>query len=281
MKKFVISTHGFDMGIGGLKVLHKLCHLLNTNGYDAYLIPQNFAYPFSMYEGYQTKMITQEVYENLDEAIVVYPESWFGNYLNAKNVVRWILGFPGEDHVVTWNENDLWFWYLPFFIPEKYNQKNPNNLLYVDEQHREIFFDHKQLRSGSCWTLRKAQDYITPKDYVHPQDSTFIPYHAAGDLINLSRLFNSKELFYCYDNYTYLAVQSLMCNTDTVVIPNDKSKEEFFNGYELNKYIAYGIDDLDRARGIRHEFFDHLDSIERRTVGQLHTFVEKCYDYFK
>lgn len=72
MKKFVISTHGFDMGIGGLKVLHKLCHLLNENGYDAYLIPVNFNEPFGMYEGYNTKMITQDILDNLEEAIVVY-----------------------------------------------------------------------------------------------------------------------------------------------------------------------------------------------------------------
>jgi hypothetical protein len=54
MKKFLISTHGFDMGIGGLKVLHKLCHLLNERGHDAYLIPLDFSQPFSVYEGYNT-----------------------------------------------------------------------------------------------------------------------------------------------------------------------------------------------------------------------------------
>lgn len=278
MKKFVISTHGFDMGIGGLKILHKLCHLLNVHGYDAYLIPVDFNQPFSLYEGYQTKMITQEVYENLEDAIVVYPESWFGNYLNAPNVVRWMLGPPSKDHINTWNPSDLWFWYIPYFYSGEF-QKNSDNVLYVGESHRDIFYDMNLPRNGSCWTLRKAQ--ISLYDHVHPE-GTFIPYHAAGDLVSLSRLFNSKETFYCYDNYTYLIIQGVMCNTDTIVIPDkNSSKERFLNGFDLNKYVAYGVEDLPRAQSIRNEFFDHLDQVEKNTVNQLHLFVEKCYDYFK
>lgn len=280
MKKFLISTHGFDMGIGGLKVLHKLCHLLNERGEDAYLIPLDFNHPFGVYENYNTKMVTQEVLDNLDDVIVVYPESWYGNYLNAKNVVRWMIGFPSEVHINTWNDNDLWFWYLPFYVTEKYN-KHKDNMLYIGEQHRDIFYNRNLDRAGSCWTLRKAQDYVKPEQYIHPKDSTFIPYHAAGDLASLSNVFNSKDIFYCYDNYTYISIQSLMCDTDTVIIPHNKTKQEFFNGYELNKYLAYGIEDLPRAKSIRNEFNDHLNKIEQDTLKQLDNFIDKCYDYFK
>jgi hypothetical protein len=280
MKKFLISTHGFDMGIGGLKVLHKLCHLLNESGQDAYLIPLDFNQPFGVYENYNTKMVTQEVLDNLDDVIVVYPESWYGNYLNAKNVVRWMIGFPSEVHINTWSDNDLWFWYLPFYITKKYT-KDSTNMLYIGEQHRDIFYDRNLNRSGSCWTLRKAQDYIKPAEFIHPINSTFIPYHDAGDLVGLSNLFNSKEIFYCYDNYTYISIQSLLCNTDTVIIPHNKTKDEFFSGYELNKYLAYGIDDLSRAKSIRSEFTDHVNKIEQDTQKQLNTFIQKCYDYFK
>lgn len=280
MKKFLISTHGFDMGIGGLKVLHKLCHLLNERGQDAYLIPVDFNQPFGVYENYNTKMVTQEVLDNLEDVVVVYPESWYGNYLNAPNVVRWMIGFPSEKHIDTWDNKDLWFWYLPFYITEKYN-KDSENFLYIGEQHREIFFDRGLSRRGSCWTLRKAKDYITEKHYIHPKDSIFIPYHAAGDLVGLSNLFNSKDIFYCYDNYTYISIQSLMCNTDTVVIPNNKTKDQFFDGYRLNKYLAYGIEDLPRSRSLRQEFFNELDIIEQDTIKQLDTFIDKCYAYFK
>lgn len=280
MKKFLISTHGFDIGIGGLKVLHKLCHLLNERGQDAYLIPVDFNQPFGVYEKYNTKMVTQEVLDDLDNVIVIYPESWYGNYLNAKNVVRWMIGFPSEVHINTWSDKDLWFWYLPFYMTEKYN-KDKDNILYIGEQHREIFYNRNLNKSGSCWMLRKAQDYIKPEQFIHPENSTFIPYQSGGDLVGLSNLFNSKDIFYCYDNYTYISIQSLMCGTDTIVVPHNKTKEDFFKGYELNKYLAYGLNDLDRAKSIRNEFNDHLDSIEQNTIKQLDIFIDKCYDYFK
>jgi hypothetical protein len=280
MKKFLISTHGFDFGIGGLKVLHKLCHLLNEKGQDAYLVPLDFNQPFGVYDKYNVKMVTEEVLSDLSQVIVVYPESWYGNYLNAPNVVRWMIGFPSEPHINTWSESDLWFWYAKYYVTDKYH-KHKNNILYVGEQHRDIFYDKNLKRSGSCWSLRKAQDYVTPKDYVHPKDGTFIPYHAAGDLQNLSNLFNSKEIFYCYDNYTYLSVQSLMCNTDTVVIPHTKTKDEFLSGFELNKYIAYGEHDLTRAKSLRTEFFQKLQEIEDTTDKHIDVFIEKCHDYFR
>jgi hypothetical protein len=72
-----------------------------------------------------------------------------------------------------------------------------------------------------------------------------------------------------------------MCNTDTVIIPHNKTKEEFFKGYELNKYLAYGIDDLPRSRSLRSEFFEACDRVEEDTLKQLDNFIDKCYDYFK
>lgn len=280
MKKFIISTHSFDFGIGGLKVLHKLCHLLNENGYDAYLCPVNFDYSFASYDKYNVKMITQELLDNIGDCIVVYPESWYGNYLNAPNVVRWMIGLPSEPHVKTWSNKDLWFWYIPQYITKIYN-KNINNFLYVGEQHREIFFNQNLERSINCWTLRKAQEFITPKQYVHPTDAVFIPYQSAGDLIGLSNLYNKSKEFYCYDNYTYLPIQALMCGVDSIVVPNNFTYEQFMNGFELNKYIAFGTSDLVRAKSIRNEFYNHLDEIENITIKQLHEFVNKCYDYFK
>jgi len=278
MKKFVISTYGFDMGIGGLKVLHKLCHLLNEHGYDAYLVPVHFDRPFTIYQNYNVKLVTQEILDNLQDCVVVYPESWFGNYLNAPNVVRWMIGFPGEDHIKTWSEKDLWFWFIPYYITGQFN-KNTDNFLYVDEKHRDVFYDRRLPRNGSCWTLRKAT--IPEHSYVHPAGD-FIPYHAVGNLEWLSQMFNSKESFYCYDNYTYLTIQSLFCNTDTVVIPAvDRSHDDFLNGYVLNRYVAYGEKDLPRAKLIRNELWDHLNELDKITSAHIHLFVEKCYAYFK
>ena len=280
MKKFLISTHGFDLGVGGLKVLHKLCHLLNEHGYDAYLIPVHFDQPFYVYESYNIKMVTQEILDNLEDVIVIYPESWYGNYLNAPHVVRWMIGPPSEAHIKTWNNSDLWFWFIPQYITDIYN-KNKDNQLCITEQHRDIFYNKGFDRDLTCWTLRKAEGYVKEQQYIHPFDSVFIPYHAAGQLEELSNLFNKSTAFYCYDNYTYLSIQALMCGADSVVIPTKYTKKAFFDGFELNKYVAFGVEDLPRAKSIRNEFEEHLNQIENNSINQLHNFTQKCYEYFK
>lgn len=280
MKKFIISTHSFDFGIGGLKVLHKLCHLLNEGGYDAYLVPYDFSQPFETYANYNVKMVTEDILNNLEDAVVIYPESWYGNYLNAPNVVRWMIGPPSEPHINTWSERDLWFWLVPYYITPKYN-KNSENHLYVGEQHREVFFDQNLERTNTCWTLRKAQGLVKEEDYRHPSDSLFIPYHGARDLVGLADLYNRCTAFYCYDTYTYLTIQSLLCNTDAIVLASESNREKFLSGFALSKYVAYGVEDLPRARGLRNEFWHEIDEVEQNTMKQIHEFTQKCYDHFK
>jgi hypothetical protein len=109
----------------------------------------------------------------------------------------------------------------------------------------------------------------------------FLPYHAAGDLASLSDIFNRSKAFYCYDTYTYLTIQSLLCGTEAIVLPNSwTEKEHFLKGFALSKYVAYGIDDLPRARSIRNEFLEEVEEIETLTIKQLHEFTEKCSTYF-
>jgi hypothetical protein len=45
-KKFIIFSGSYSEDSGGTVVLHQLCHLLNTNGYEAYLYP---AFIFKLY----------------------------------------------------------------------------------------------------------------------------------------------------------------------------------------------------------------------------------------
>lgn len=305
MKKFVISSHGYDAGTGGIKVLHKLGHLLNKKGYDAYISP--IYHPCNWihtYDKYITKLVTPEILENLDDCICVYPEYYGGNLLrdsgfNPRHIVRWMLAPPNPEIVKTWEpESELWFWYTPYYFFHGPN-KDVENRLFVMESHRDIFYDKKLPRQGSCYTIRKADVYMNEhipgslEEYsIHPEDSVFIPHRGspANDMEALSDLFNSKERFYCYDNFTFLSVQSAMCNTDSIVVPASpgprsnpfvRTKEEFFAGSQLSRYVAYGVDDLPRARSVRHELFDHLDAIEEETSRQVDLFVEKCFDHFK
>ena len=42
MKPIIIATYDYDPGSGGIKVMHKLCDMLNNNGFKSYLLGFKF-----------------------------------------------------------------------------------------------------------------------------------------------------------------------------------------------------------------------------------------------
>jgi hypothetical protein len=277
MDKFVIYTYDYNPGVGGIKVMHKLCDMLNNNGFEAYLMPINVQADFYTCADYNTPLITQEVYDNLDQAVVIYPEGIHGNPLNAKNIVRWILGPFDQQAAETYSKSDLVYWYMDYYYNEYLGQKE--NQLFLSEFHSDIFTNVGYDRIGSCYTIRKAN----PTTLIHPEESYFIPFEAAGDLIGLAELFNKTKKFYCYDNYTFLYVQAAMCGCVSIVVPDGtKTKEEWLNGSQLNKYgIAYGEDDIPRALETLPLMFKEIEQTKLEMAKQVIRFTEHCNNYFK
>ena len=276
MKPIVIYTYDFDMGIGGIKVMHKLCHMLNELGYESYLMPIHLNSVFHVYYNH-TPIVTQEILNDIENCVVIYPEGIRYNPLNSKNVVRWILGPPVPEVCKTWNSSDMIMWFIDHYYEEYIGQRN--NQLFLIESHPEIFFNTNQTRNGTSYCIRKCKD---PK-FIHPIDSIFIPYHEAGNLISLSNLFNKTERFYCYDNYTFLSVQAAMCGCISIVVPDGiKTKQEWLSGSRLAKYgIAYGDDDIDRAIETMPLLLNEIRQIDLDTEQQIHIFINKCKELFK
>jgi hypothetical protein len=277
MDKFVIYTYDYNPGVGGIKVMHKLCDMLNANGSEAYLMPIHIRDDFYTCSDYNTPLITQEILDNLDNAVVIYPEGIQGNPLNAKNVVRWILGPFDQQAAKTYSKSDLVYWYMDYYYNDYLGQKD--NQLFISEFHSEMFINAGYERNGSCYTIRKSKSIPNS----HPEDSIFIPFNAAGDLTGLAKLFNRTERFYCYDNYTFLFTQAAMCGCISVVIPDGtKTKEEWLDGSRLYKYgIAYGEDDIPRALATLPLMFKEIDQIKLEMNEQVIKFTEHCQNYFK
>lgn len=313
MKKFVVSSPSWFPSSGGITILHKFVHTLNELGYDAYMAPSGpsglgwhpshvqFQSP-ARYD--KVKLITEEVYNNLSDAIVVYPETWYGNYLNAPNVVRWIMGAAnptymsaGSNWGITWEawkDSDLWFWYTDLYKTPTFSSfdRNKDNTLFLPEFYKDIFYNKNLDRNLNVWTLRKSAGRVDPKDYIHSPEDIFLgdvdkslpnpDFDFPGRYQQFADLLNRTKTFYSYDAYTMVSFQAVMCGADSVVAPRaGLSKEEYYKGSELHRYLAYGVDELDNARSVRNEIGDHITKIESDSIQMVHTFVQKCYDYFK
>jgi hypothetical protein len=275
-KPFIIYTYDYSPGIGGVKVMHKLCDMLNNEGFEAYLMPIFLRDEFHICADYNTPLITQEILNDIDNCIVIYPEGIQYNPLNAKNIVRWILGPSKQEDAETYSKSDLIYWYMDYYYTDYLGQKE--NQLFISEFHSDIFVDHKWSRKGSCYTIRKA----TPTHLVHPSDSIFIPFEAAGDLAGIANLFNKTQKFYSYDTYTFLSTQAAMCGCISVVVPDPKvSKEQWLKGSRLNQYgVAYGEEDIPRALETLPLMFKEINQINLEMNKEVIKFAQHCNNIF-
>lgn len=311
MKKFVVSAPSWFPASGGITILHKLVHTLNDLGYEAYLAPSGPSglgwhpshIPYQVPTKYnKIKIITQEVYDNLQDAVVIYAETWYGNYLNAPNVVRWMMGSADAKYMGkgsgwgvqwdAWKDTDLWFWYTQLYTTPTFNSfsKDLDNKMYLGEFYRDVFYNHSTARDKNYWILRKSTGLIKPEDYIHGPEDIFlgdvdktIPEHDfPGQYQKFADLLNCTNKFYSYDPYTFISAQAVMCGADSIVAPRPGlSKEEYLNGFPLHRYIAYGLDDLERSRSVRDELSSHLDLVETESIQSIHRFVDICHEYFK
>jgi hypothetical protein len=277
MKPIIINTYDYSPANGGVKVMHKLCHLLNSNGFESYLMPIFFQNEFYTCSDYNTPLVTNEILNNLDDCILLYPEGIKYNPLGAKNVVRWILGPSHQHDAETYSKSDLIYYINDYYYNDYLGQRE--NSLYVVEFHSDLFKNMNYKREGSCYTIRKAN----PKHFIHPKDSYFLSYDAVGDLIGLANLFNKCERFYCYDNHTFLFTQSAMCGCLSIVVPDPMfTKEQWMYGSRLHKYgVAYGEDDIPRAIETLPLLLQEIEKVKLEMNENVIRFAEHCQNYFK
>ncbi len=224
MKPLIINTYSFNHSVGGIKVMHKLCDELNKRNYPTYLCPiERNIQTWAINPAYNTPLVTQELIDNINDCIVLYPEGIADNPLNCNNVIRWALGPPEKQIYEQWKESDIIYWYMDLY--KKGYTKDLNNNLEVIEYHEDIFFnENKERFIEACWTLRKGKKYFP--NIWPPTDSVEITWADAGNLERLSYLFNMSKRFVSYDPFTFLSVQAALCGCESVIIPNSTITEE-------------------------------------------------------
>jgi hypothetical protein len=280
--KIIITSPSYNPAIGGAIVLHKLCHILNTLGYDSYLTTtlklNGNLNEYYLNENYNTKLATNIDTEN---DIIIYPEIESGNPFECKKVIRFILNkfhLPEYDNTIsTWNDTDYWLYYHELF----YDGIKEKNMLNILDSKIDIFKDYGLERKiEACFTYRKKSHERNSLPVVHPPKSIEIGYNAQdNELINL---FNSSKRFYSYDTETYLSVLASLCGCESIVVPyKNITKQNVLELQPSFKYgVAYGIEDLEYANSTRHLLKDHLQNLENNQIKETKIAFEKIFKYF-
>lgn len=306
LKKFIVYAPGYSENNGGAIVLHKLCHLLNQEGYEAYLYPsfkiwimhrefwvkpllsilwglvrEKYLRRYRTIPNFKTPVFKGGTSKISDDMVVVYAEGVTGNPLNARNVVRWFLHQPGyHNGIVGFGTGELYFDFLAF----SHNFELPFSKL----SKQRVFLTHFPLekynlvgalpedqRKGTAFCLRKG---IDKPQIHHPSDAILIDGLSHDEI---SKLFKRIKTFISYDPKTAYSVFAALCGADSVVIPDEGVPFEEWAPDERDVFgVAYGFDRLQWSRETRGKILEMIKYNEENHSKTIHSFVDEVNLYF-
>lgn len=298
--KFIIYSSEFDENIGGPIVLHRLCHILNIEGQQAYLWPfdkpripnwrdWNWRPPIILIIKYLAYLLRSKKYKvndnfttpvanysDLKSAIAIYPEIISGNPLYAKKVVRWFLHKPGfHTGEINYSNNELYFFIQQAFNDETLNP-NSDNLLQAVFVRDDVYFQTNfSERTGSCYILKKGRN----RELIHDTKKSIL----IDDLTHkeIAKIFNSVETCISYDLYTMYSHYAALCGCISIVIPEEGLTKDEWRPEEHRRYgIAYGFDDIQHAKDTQKHVLPMLKKLETDANNTVKKFIKKCELYF-
>lgn len=291
--KFIIFAPSYDERSGGIVVLHKLCHLINELGYDAYLYPHREQFVIdkynllktltlfikfeikSFFKGYKTNssfntpiIKSSKDFKINDRDIVFYSELVLGNPLNAKNVVRWLLHQPGfHTGNVMYNSRELLFKFnsaiKDFHYPGSVTSSQELKVIHYPLEHYNLE-GAAESRAGTAYCLRKGKH----KAIQHQlKDSILIDNLPHAEV---SKIFKKVKTFISYDTYTAYSLFAVLCGCESVVIPDEGVTEEAWYPNENDRNgIAYGFNKVDEANKTMHLVKLYVESEQKKSATNV------------
>ncbi|MCB0749939.1 MAG: WavQ [Ignavibacteriae bacterium] len=295
--KFIVYTSGYNENIGGIIVLHQLCHELNSMGESAYLWQRDKSLLnrkklvrslYQMIKYYISKILFQNKFKtkkdwitplasfrDLKGAIVIYPEIISDNPLRAKNVVRWFLNKPGLfKNPINYGKNELYFYYSEAFNDEKINPNSENRLTLVttmDNIYKQTNFDE---RKGTCYLMRKGKG----RKIVHDLNNSILIDGMSH--LEIANIFNRVEKFISYDLYTLYSHYAALCGCTSIVVPESNISEKLWReSHGDKKYgIAYGFENeqIAYAKNTKHNLWKEFEQLKSEQLEMIKSFINKC-----
>ncbi|WP_046003936.1 hypothetical protein [Pseudoalteromonas rubra] len=275
-KKYIIFAPNYDENVGGAISMHRLCHLLNEGGEQAFLWHDGKS-GFLKNKDFNTP----EIYtKNLDEFIVVYMDVVSGNPINCPNVVRWYLNKPGFfTNNVKYGENELYFYFQEIFNHSKYVA---NHRLYVAYFLSGLYKNkNKNDRKGTCYMMRKGKG----RKLVHDiSDSVLLDGKSHSEIADV---FNSKKYFYCYDLYSAYSSFAALCGCIPIIVPEDGLDEHDWQPVEKLRYgVAYGNSEEQILYALNTEskleaLIEELEIESERCVADFVNTTQKYFEHHR
>ena len=223
--------------------------------------------------------------------VVIYPEAFSQNPLNAENVVRFYGFKPG-----ILNDHDP---VGAHYSDSEFKVASSKNLL-MDKKHPliadHILFDpfvdpiflNENLPDWSNRQLAliyKGKNKIADKPINH-KDVLFID-RDWPDRFTLSQLMPEAKYLFTYDPYTFLNVEAVLCGTVPIFCDNWYVNDEEIDGGELGPIPRLTLADYESGR-IDHDLFQqqrqqlvlNLAKLREEWPSNVSLFIEKVLEKF-
>ena len=270
---YYVVSPPYERRSAGIKALHLLCHWLNRAGYPAFIHnvlerEGPFARPDLI-----TPLLTPRVaLDHLNAGlapIIVYPEIFAGNPLQAPCVVRYVLNHPGLlGGDMQFDESEMIF---------AYSQHLP---IPLDPERAFCAFRSSTRRFFTCRRLRTAPGSAPvsmPTNFGRPET----PFGLPGDAVEIlaqsadaqtpeqiANLFRTCEKFYAFED-TALILEAALCGCPTIIMRSD-----FFQSpltlAEYGPVLALDDDEAEIARAR-----DRLGEVARRHEEVIRQFWQQ------
>lgn len=226
-KDYIIWTPAWQASCG-VKVLHFLAKELEKNGYNVYL--------YSPKPHLSEYKYVSEISDNMRKnAIIVYPETVYGNPLNFDTVVRWILYYPGKNGgQKKYNRNEILFTYSDEFY------KNAN-VLFMPHLDENLFYDDNSPKKQNCVFVYKGGKWKDVKE-VEGLLEINMSYPETRD--ELATLLRTTDILYSYDDFSALLDEADCCGCKVKIIKNDGIEDYKSKYYELKELSKVQVENF-------------------------------------
>lgn len=304
MKKFIIFAPSYSENNGGAIVLHKLCHIINSLGREAYLFPlvDSFELTRFNYKEVLFKFLKKHIREpfrrfkvnpknntpffknmpsqdELNEWIVVYPEITFGNPLGGVNVVRWLLHKPGfHTGNIYYGPNEIYFKNGDWLDDFNYlNSTTSKTHLLIYQFPNEYYNDNfsSSARAGTAYCIRKGKFREIDYDLT---DAILIDGKKHSEI---SAILKKVKNFISFDPYTNFIYFASVSGCNSIVIPEPGITEEmWFPNANDRLGVAYGFENIEKAKSTRDLLRTHLRNMEEQSIAAVNIFLAEIDTFF-
>lgn len=190
---FIVAPHYRESSLG-VQVLHRLCHMINERGGQAWMIGCDTN------PDWNAPACTEQAFKALMESgepwIAVYPEVTRGNPLNAPVVVRYMLNREGviDGNIVDPGDDDLFFWYR-----DEFADKEPQpNLLGIESYDLDLFKDDHPVKDVDLLYINRLPDSVVEFSKL-PKNITILSMKNPLSHKELAALLKRARVLYTYE----------------------------------------------------------------------------------